>query len=137
MVRNFVEFKWSGVSKSTPPGREVVEFVRATMSTDADHIDATPSLRSEYGWEFEVSLEKTKLLIVVQEVGCWLVIVHRMRGFLGWLHSRDSDSVLLRACRSIHSALEKDGAFSDARWYTTDEFTAYLDSGAAGSPVPG
>ncbi len=126
-VRTFITFETSIPNdeelrdhlEMIPPGRTIAEaLVTGLCPPDSPH-PALVSLHSFYGWEFQCG----SCWCLIQCPDTWLMSVEVRHSIVGRLFRRRHGKEQLQCfLEKLRRFLDDDPRFSDARWFTKEEY---------------
>ncbi len=112
-----------------PGGNAIADTIRESMMKRLVQCSVVRQ-HSFYGWAFNLTINASHFLCIIQYPGPWLVTCEPKTSVLKKLWRRGSDDDLAKAITILHEILSSDRRFSDVQWFTREDYEQGASSGA-------
>lgn len=116
-----------------PPGLAIAKSLQAAFKSESIDV-GDPENHEDFGWEFDCSVGRAGLWVLLQFATPWLVIVHRRPWILNPVRRGARIEALQRVCRTIDKTLKSDPRFRQVEWFTREEYERRRRSRGASAP---
>lgn len=110
-------------------GRGVAEAISTSLRGHGYEV-TPPEHQGEYGWDFEVRVQKRRIWILISDLGDGFIL--QSRCYAGLFPRRQDETIYAEVLNRLNEALIADGRFGNVRWMQLAE----LQTDAPGAETP-
>jgi hypothetical protein len=142
MARTYVSFEsdlpddgeWDdGENPVSPPGLAIANLLRGSLKSESIEV-GEPENHEGFGWEFDCSVGRSVVWVLIQAANPWLIIVGLVPWVLNPLRGWSGAESLQQVCRTIDKSLKGSSRFREVRWFTREEYESQPRPRGAAAP---